>query len=319
MMKTFINNGDNEQALDLYFDTKYESLNKDNICHLLAIKACINAKDYETAIKIYNGISIDDKNIEIKTVLIEMYGNLNNVSAALDIFNSIKTYDRDALVVEFMMKVLMNHHKYEQLFEIYDEYVYKNIECYLMGIKACICNKDLIKGKRIHFEIMEQNNKGSKNVPNIINNALINMYAEFNDINSAINVFESINDEHRDIITISNMMKAYIYSDLNENALRLYDDVDIKQEYAHIIKDNVSHLLGIKACINTLNLNKGKEIDIQTRSVQDMYLKNALIDLYGSCFDITNAINVFNGIKDENKNIYTINSIMNAYCKNDMN
>eukprot|EP01084_Bolivina_argentea_P119518 211887_1 len=82
MMKALIINNEYKNALLLY--DKYKFL-QNNYLHCLAMKACIKSNDYdkgkEIALKVENS---DD--IYIKTTLIDLYGNLNDINKAEHIF-----------------------------------------------------------------------------------------------------------------------------------------------------------------------------------------------------------------------------------------
>ncbi len=54
------------------------------------------------------------------------------------------------------------------------------------------------------------------------------------------------------------MMTAYITNDLNENALKLFDEMNKK--YFNIEKDNVLYSVAIKACTNSNYFKKALEL-----------------------------------------------------------
>ncbi len=88
---------------------------------------------------------------------------------------------------------------------------------------------------------------------------LINLYSiNSNDINIALNIFNSIDRTKREIVIITTMMKAYINNGFNKEALELYDSYYSNSTLYPINntkKDKpIAHLLALKACTNTFNI-----------------------------------------------------------------
>ena len=92
----------------------------------------------------------------------------------------------------------------------------------------------------------------------------------------------------------------------------LYDEITS-------ISTNMTHVLAIKACTNTNNLAKRKEIHskISQKSIKEnIRISNALIAFYSKLdkIDDTNTIKeIFNGIDNDKKDSISLNAIMNGY------
>ncbi len=83
--------------------------------------------------------------------------------------------------------------------------------------------------------------------------------------------------------------------------------------------DSITYLLSIKACMNTIKFEKGKEIHLEIPfNILTIELNNTLIDFYGHVFDIDNALLIYNGICDNNKTIITIGAMLESYCNCNM-
>ncbi len=83
---------------------------------------------------------------------------------------------------------------------------------HICAIDSCTKLLDYEKGINIHLNIIEQQRKyDSKNSnDNIeIKTALTNFYGYCNDINNALNIFKSIENNKLTIITICSMMDAF--------------------------------------------------------------------------------------------------------------
>ena len=309
MIKGYLHIGQNEKALQLY--QKMESKDKDQVSHLFAIKACINSGDFVKGKHIHENINCLD-GIAINNALIEFYGHFDDISTAKQIFESLPNIDK-VYCVGPMMAMYINHDKEEQALEMYDKFKCdsENVP-HVLAIKACTKKLYHDKGKNIHKNISKNNYCLE------LQNALINFYGDCQDIEQAINVFNCIPCSNKDIVSISCMMKAFINNGMQQNALTLYDSMDNK--YKNIYKDDIIHTLAIKACADIGDLEKGKEIHsvlLSNLSDDKLQLKNGLIKLYGNCLDITNAEFIFNSISERNRDIITINSMIQSYIDND--
>eukprot|EP01083_Nonionella_stella_P170681 581433_1 len=107
------------------------------------------------------------------------------------------------------------------------------------------------------------------------------------------------------------MISALSDNELYHDALSIYDKYDT-------LHDTITHVLTIKTCTNCGNLfafKKGQQIHrvipLQEHSIA---LRNTLIDFYGAYDDIESALQIFDSIPNDEKDIYTIGAMMNAYC-----
>ncbi len=84
------------------------------------------------------------------------------------------------------------------------------------------------------------------------------------------------------------------------------------------MKDNMTYSLAIKTCQCLNDFDYGKQIICENNLLDNdnIQIKNTLIDFCGHYGDINYALNIFNSINDNKKDIITINSMMSSYLKN---
>ena len=92
----------------------------------------------------------------------------------------------------------------------------------------------------------------------MIQNSLINAYGECKDIENALNVFNAINNNIKDEITLSAMMKVLINNNKSGESLRLYRKYDK-------LHNEITDMLAIKACIATNDEKHGRSIHGMTK------------------------------------------------------
>ncbi len=156
-----------------------------------------------------------------------------------------------------------------------------------------------------------------KNV--ISHNIAIQSCGYINSVDDALNIFNSIEDKHKDIVTINMMMQVYIHNERSYDAVVLYEQIG-KDKFEHIEKNEMSHNLVSKAYTKLNEYEKGKEI-VDSIEINDdnIPLKNRLIDFYAHAHEIDDSLKVFDSIDDMKKDISTINVMLNGYVINEMN
>ena len=272
------------------------------------ITKCFNNKNYLN--KIHELIkSIGHNDIYIYTSLITANFKLNDIKNAENIFNSINENEKDIACINSMLTGFINNSNYENALKLYDMYSSKNIDdiFIMLALKACIKLKFDIKGK----EIINHKKKSLSKCSKELKHAMIEFYGEIGDTINATKLFNDINDNEKDIVSLGTMLKCLINNNYNQQALKLYDT------YLNLINDT-STIMALKACCKINNFQKGKEIinnnnNMNKHSIQ---LFNSIIDFYGYFNKIDSAQHIFDSIKDDKKDIITINSLMTILNNN---
>ena len=310
MMTVYINNDHFEEGLEIY--EQYESLHNE-VTHMLAIKAYAERGDLLKCKAIHS--LIDSTNIQSQNVLITSYGTNGEVEKAKGVFDDIPDYLKDVASFGAMMTANIQNEQYRDALRLYDDMerinhlLVKNDVIHLLAIKACTASGDLRKGRQIHNEIESPKMDKIANIE--VNNALIELYGEWSDIEDVHKVYESMEGEI-DSVTVNAMMKVYANNERPENVLNLYE-----QNGDGLCCDDVTHLMALRACGAVRDRERGKmvhsRIDEKHCSIE---LKNALITFYGEMEDIESANKVFESVTDGERDIVTVGAMMNALCSN---
>lgn len=337
IMTILIDNDENNNALSLY--QKFKNNNKyDYITHLLVIKACIALNDYKTGKIIINDIKDCDyygiKSIKLQNTMMDFYGYFRKIDDALNIFNAINNENKISIVsINIILKVLINGHRNKTALTLYKKHkelidcMQCNM-CHLFAIKACINSDKYNIGKEI---IKENQSSFDKDIKNelYIKSILIDFYGHFNQIQEALEIFNSISNNLVSIVIINCIINALIDNNLNDDALSIY--------YEYKLYDNITHILALKACGNLQYIEKGKEIHEKylNKYLYDIDYNNklskndiniiisSLINFYDKINDINCALSVFETYfviekKDCLIDIITLNSILNLYYNHEM-
>ena len=261
MMKTFIDNDHHHQALALYDSSTVEM---DDLCHCMAIKACCSTLDIGRGQSIYRSLS--SPNVHHKTAMIDLYAHCHQMDRATDLFRDCNLNEINIVTINTMISGYILNGLYVESLEMYDSigrFGKKHNEIsHNLALKACVQCGDssaFERGKTIHRNITELLSSGNtmnsdrKSDGKLHRNrhrghfvklksALIDFYGHFGDIDSAKDLFDSIPNDQRDIISVSAMMTAYIRNEFSFEVLELFETLPID------CRDGTAYNLALKAC-----------------------------------------------------------------------
>ena len=329
MMTAFIQNGRDDAALDLYENIHRinPSLKHNAFSHLWAIKACGAMNDVDRGEAIHHLLVDENPDILLKTTLIGFYGDHGNVHKALDVFHSVDIEMRDIPLHNAMMTSLINNHQHHEALDLYDSMRSigsgpgsgsgsnrngVNMTSHLLGIKAATNSGHYERGVQIHREIDWLLSDDHI----LIKNAFIDFYGQFCELEAAQKVFDSIDAMNKDIVTINSMLKALVINNRCAEALDLYDRME-RDFNGEIERDEISHIMAIKSCINIKEFERGQQIHSMLPTdviAQSAGYKSVLIDLYGNSHQIDVALDLFHCHFQQNTVV--TNAMMSAHIEN---
>ncbi|CAA6660025.1 unnamed protein product [Spirodela intermedia] len=169
------------------------------------------------------------------------------------------------------------------------------------SLKASVALVDLPLGKSIHGCTI----KSRYDCDLYVSGALLDMYAKCGSIQDARLVFELT--PQCDIILWSYMIARYAQGNLNEEALELFQCM----MYASLVPNQFTFSSILQACANMASLGLGEQVHGYVHKiglVSELYVANALIDVYAKCGALEAAIKIFYAL--ENKNEVSWNTVI---------
>ena len=141
-------------------------------------------------------------------------------------------------------------------------------------------------------------------------NKIINFYGKVGDMDKCCRVFYRIPDSMKTVVTLNTMMKCLIADKKCDRAIQLY------KIYGNIYGNETSHLLAIKACMDSGNFDEGKSI-IQGINIDNCGIKliTILIQFCGLTGDISKAIQIYNSHKDLKDDTLCVSMLINVLVK----
>ncbi|KAI3453752.1 hypothetical protein Pfo_010415 [Paulownia fortunei] len=146
----------------------------------------------------------------------------------------------------------------------------------------------------------------------IAENSLVNMYAKNRHEDSALVLFRTM--AKRDIISWNTIISCFVKNDQPVDALRLLGEIHREGSRDNVSPDFVTLLTSLEACSNLALLLQGQVIHgylTRTGLLGDIFVQNALIDMYAKSGRLDFAENVFKEMHE--RDIGSWNSIIAAF------
>ena len=335
MMKCQMNSGHPLDTLSIY--NRFRAVTND-VCHVLAVKACSETGDFQRGQQIHNALDGlgERQSIQLRNTMIDFYGRFGYIDSAIQIFEGITDSEKDSISLNAMMTVFMEHQRESEAMSLYDRW--SNGQCDLrddtsdlLALKSCIVLNDRHRGMAVINERIGDPQSHRVEVQNI----LIDFYGHFGDVHKAQSIYDLVEDESREIVMVNAMMKALINNGDAHSELDIYDRFERKHE-------SYSHLTAIKGCIVANEYERGVAIDervgpnskldfksdlkLESDSISnskysgtkitDIFISSALVDFYGTFGIVERAEVIFKSINPTEINTVCINAMMKAFLKN---
>ncbi|KAK9287215.1 hypothetical protein L1049_015628 [Liquidambar formosana] len=183
-----------------------------------------------------------------------------------------------------------------------------NISTLVLVIQASRNVGAIFEGFKMHGYIIQS---GFWVIPSV-QNSLLSMYADI-DMEDAKELFDEMCD--RDVISWSVMIGGYVQNDEAQFALSLFR---VMVSEAGIEPDGVTIVSVLKACSNLGDISMGRLVHrfvICRGFYYDLFVGNALVDMYCKCNDVDSAYEVFNEMPQRNN--VSWNSLFSGFVRNE--
>lgn len=272
-----------------------------------------------------------DLNEYVQHSLIHMYCVYGQVDMARRAFDmNAKT---DVAMWNLMVSGYNRRKQFEKsmkLFNVMEEKeIFPNSVSLVSVLSACSELKDLDAGKRIHQYVKDGKVKSNL----ILNNALINMYANCGEMEASLGVFSSMQD--RDVISWTTIIKGCVNSGQVDQARRYFDQMphrdsvswtalldgylkvnrfkDVlllfrEMQTANVRPDAFTTVSILTACahLGALELGEWLRVYIDKYNIKDdICVGNALIDMYLKCGEVDKALRKFANMPRRDKFTWT--------------
>ncbi|XP_024530956.1 pentatricopeptide repeat-containing protein At5g27110-like isoform X1 [Selaginella moellendorffii] len=181
--------------------------------------------------------------------------------------------------------------------------VKRSISSVLYALKLCMSSRDLSRAKKIHADIIESGHESDL----FVASTLVTVYSKCGSLVDACNVFNKM--KCRDVVAWNNIILAHEENGEAQVALELFEGME-KEGFSPGARTFVAAL---KACSSVADGEDGSPLNVKIQSlekgmvlnsqaatrgfVEDTYVSNTLVDMYGKCGSMLDARRVFDSMR----------------------
>eukprot|EP01018_Ginkgo_biloba_P009699 Gb_23924 [translate_table: standard] len=250
-----------------------------------------------------------DSDLFVGTALIHMYAKSDNLDNARHLFDKLSP--RDAVPWTAMISGYAQNGNVEEALKLIQKMQRADLKmnhvALLSVLGACSSPEALEHGKQMHTQVI----KIGSDLDVSSGNALVTMYAKCERIEDAWIVFHKMTK--RDEVSWTAIISGYTLQGYGDEAFKLFCEM----RQASIKPDQFTLASVLKACSSTAALKRGKLVHVSVIKAgyeSDIFVGNALIDMYAKCGRVEDACKVFE--KMANRDLVTWNGMMGGYIQN---
>eukprot|EP01018_Ginkgo_biloba_P002677 Gb_01638 [translate_table: standard] len=265
--------------------------------HISLLQECLNKKNLAEgklvhAHMIYAGFR---PGMFLGNTLVNMYAKCGSLVDARRVLDEL-TY-RNVVSWTVMLAAYSRHGQYEEALALFYQMQLTGIQpnhfTLASVLPACANLAALEHGKEIHEDIIRSGFQ--YNV--FVGSALVDMYVKCGSIKNARQVFDKM--PKGDVVSWTAMIAGYAQNGHFNEALELFGELKLSD-----MKPDSDIFAGVlPACANLAALEHGKELHrdiIKSGFQNDIFVGNALVDMYAKCGSLEAACQVFDRMPTRN-------------------
>ncbi|XP_050236310.1 pentatricopeptide repeat-containing protein At4g14170-like [Mercurialis annua] len=252
-----------------------------------------------------------DFQVTVRNALVDVYGKCGNVKSSRQVFDEMT--ERNEVSWNAIITSLAYLGQYKVAFEIFRWMINEGVTPNTVTISSML--PVLVGLEHFHFgkEIHAFSLRFGIESDVFISNSLIDMYAKSGHSSKASNVFHLM--ARKNVVSWNAMVANFAQNKLELAAIELVRQMQVDAA----VPNSVTFTNALPACARMGFIRPGKEI--HARSIRigcwyDLFVSNALTDMYAKCGCLNLAHNVFNvSLKDEvSYNILIVGYSQTTWC-----
>ncbi|KAI9092022.1 hypothetical protein K1719_027957 [Acacia pycnantha] len=234
----------------------------------------------------------------VATTLIDMYSASGCLGAAYKVFGEM--LDRNVVAWTSMINAYISSHDMVSARRLFDLAPERDIILWNTMVSGYIELGDMV-ASRLLFDKMPNRDIMSWNT-------MLSGYATNGDVESCEKLFKEMPE--RNVFSWNGLIGGYARNGRLSEVLESFKQMLIE---ANVLPNDATLVTVLSACSRLGALDMGKWVHVYADSIgltRNLFVGNALIDMYAKCGNIENAIDVFNTL--DRKDIITWNTIING-------
>ncbi|XP_071736815.1 pentatricopeptide repeat-containing protein At4g33990 [Rutidosis leptorrhynchoides] len=294
----FCQNGKGEKALGVLDEMNFEGIKMDSVTVSTILPVCAQMDDMGQGrtthlYVIKHGL---DSDLYVGNAFVNFYAKFGELEHAQRVFDELPTRDLvswNSIIAAYEQ----NNNPDRAIYLFYEMQIngFKPDLLTLVSVASSIAqSRDFGSSKCVHGFVLRRC-WFEKDV--IIGNAVVDMYAKLGDVDSARRLFEKVN--LKDVVSWNTMITGYGQNGLASEAIEVY-----RMMVETAIEPNQGTWASvIPAYAYIGSLKEGSTIHgrvLKTGLLSDVFIGTCLIDFYGKCGKVEDAINLFNEVPRTN-------------------
>ncbi|KAL9225277.1 hypothetical protein vseg_001222 [Gypsophila vaccaria] len=325
LLRAWSKSDDPTRTIRLYNQMRVVGINANDLTCIFVIKACGRVSDVGMGRRVHGDVVKCgyESYLFVSNALISMYGSCGEMGCAHKVFDGM--FERDLVSWNALICGYSRCGRYKEVLGVFDsmrvagvkadavtmlkaivacnmlsewdvadammDYIERNcveVDVYLGNTMIDLCGKrGMVELAQGVFDRMSEKNLVSWN-------SLMMVYVKSGDLVSARRVFDDM--PKRDVISWTSLITGLSQAGKYTEAVELFQDMMVSE----VKPDEVTIASMLSACAHLGMLDLGKEIHkfIADHKIRvDIYVGNALIDMYCKCGDVKKALQVFEDMK----------------------
>ncbi|KAK9286401.1 hypothetical protein L1049_014797 [Liquidambar formosana] len=292
MISGFCQSGNAVEALDLLDELRSEGIKMDSVTVSSVLPVCAQLNDLSSGMLIHlyvikHGLEFD---VFVSNALINMYAKFGSLEHAQKVFNQMLV--RDVVSWNSIIAAYEQNGDPVTAFGFFNEMQLSGIQPDLLTVVSLSSivaqSRNCQNSRSVHGFIIR---RGWLMVDVVIGNAVVDMYAKLGVIHSARKVFEEI--PSKDAISWNTLITGYAQNGLASEAIEVFG---MMEECKEIIPNQGTWVSILPAYSHVGALRQGMRIHgrvIKNSLYLDVFVGTCLIDMYGKCGRLNDALSLF--------------------------
>lgn len=309
----YVQNGLANEALKCYEWMREEDIAPNGVTLLCTLKACGSLVALEKGEEIHAEISrqgLLETEIMVGNALLDMYVKCGDFGKAQGLFDKLPS--RNVVTWNTLISGFAQHRLGKVALDYFERMLNEGVSpdsiTFICALKACGSLVDADKGQEIHSEVRKHglSEKDAK-----IGTALVDMYAKCAQLSKAKEVFDGL--KARNVVTWNALISGYVQHGQADEALCFFE----RMQDEGISPSEVTYICALNACGIAGASRKGEEIHLEAGRQglleQNNALRNAVVDMYAKCGELTKAQKVLN--EHPVRSVATWTALMAGYAQ----
>lgn len=311
MLTGYSQNGDVLKAMESFRTMRVERVEPNHYTFPTILNACakISALDFGGQVHaciVRNGFGA---NIFVQSALVDMYAKCRDLDSAKRMLEYMEVDDvvswnsiivgcvRQGFELEALSMFRQMHARNMRI----DDYTFPSV------LNCFASMKNFLQSVSAHCLII----KTGFGAYQLVNNALVDMYAKQGKLNCSVMVFNEM--PQKDVISWTSLLTGYSHNGSYEEAIRLFHDMRV----AGVFPDHMVFASVLSACAELTVMEVGQQAHattVKSGLVSSLSVDNSLLAMYAKCGSVDDAKRVFDSM--ETRNVISWTALIVGYAQN---